>query len=508
MGSIPPADQAHLPLVHGDTNPPDSVLKLRVYEAQRVAIQAMHAHDYTRAKLSAEAARRDCKLMFSRFEKLYSMGEHGAHPCTGNHVYVQELEQVFVHGQLQSYVECGDALVKAIVSHEGEHLAALEATSASTCNVEERTAVFVDAVSGPRARSASGRLVDHGVLLMIAELAVPNPDEHMWEAITHYEQYHLHATQYDSAVYRMTCTRTRYTPGLDREEFIRLMTENYDNQMHNVHYALRIAEGRQNARQAHKLRMKLISPAQRHAYDLAVREWLCAVTDGFTPQDTAAFVLTPSLSDACRHWRTKAIVIALQNFLAKRADTHYATAKRHLALQNFADCASNVRVAIDAYDLCMHCCCAQGVTWVFTSYSESMHLSKMLLRMNEELRLACVKQELARSHAARGDPQSTTLYIDKAVTHLDRHDVIMNLANPMLLEKLHEMMNDVETDDANEILEFEKTHGPVPTTVLERVNHENIVQGAARNMMSRVTKELCQSFAASMGTPSMHDATP
>jgi len=90
---------------------------------------------------------------------------------------------------------------KAIVSHEGGHLATLEATSASTCNVEERTTVFVDAVSGPRARSAWGLLVDHGVLLMVAELAISNPDEHMWEAITHYEQYHLHATQYDSAVY-------------------------------------------------------------------------------------------------------------------------------------------------------------------------------------------------------------------------------------------------------------------------------------------------------------------
>jgi len=173
------------------------------------------------------------------------------------------------------------------------------------------------------------------------------------------------------------------------------MTENYDNQMRNVHYALRITEARENARQAHKLRMKLISPAQRHAYNLAVREWLGVVTDGFTPQETAAFVLTPSLSDACRHWRTKAIVIVLENFLAKRAHTYYATAKRHLALQNFADCASNVRVAIDAYDLCMHCCCARGVTWEFTSYSESMHLSKMLLCMNEQLRLANAQQELA-----------------------------------------------------------------------------------------------------------------
>jgi len=84
----------------------------------------------------------------------------------------------------------------------------------------------------------------------------------------------------------------------------------------------------------------------------------------------------------------------------------------------------------------------------------------------------------------------------------------MNLVNLMLLEKYHEMINDMESDDATEILEFEKTHGPVPTTVLERVRNENLVQEATRNMMSIVTKELCQSFAASMGTPSMHDATP
>jgi len=102
--------------------------------------------------------------------------------------------------------------------------------------------------------------------------------------------------------------------------------------------------------------------------------------------------------------------------------------------------------------------------------------------MNEELRLAHAQQELAQSHAASGKLERTMFYANKATKHLDCHDVILSVVNQLLLEYYNDCIFDIAPYDANTIQELESTHGPVPTTVLERVRNGNMVEEAMRNM--------------------------
>jgi hypothetical protein len=489
MAHVPPADQAHLPHVRDDSAPPDCVLKRRIYEAQHVAIQALRAFDYTQAKLSAGAARRDSKIMCSRFEEFHGTVGHAAadwfqHETRlrfRHRTNVEYRQLVHVHGQLQSYVECTDALCNAIEAHKLAHVAELGARSVgNTTNVEARTGIFRDVVSSPHASCVWGQLVDPDVLLMISDLAVVNPDDLMWESITQYERYHLHAIQYNSAVDAMTRLQIVYTPGMDIAEYSRMHADNLASQMLNVHHALRLHNSRHDANQAHLLRMSLFSPAQHHAYNLAVRGWLAAVTQNFTPQENAAFALTQTLHDAYDDARTNGIMTSLQTFLVNRANTHHVAAKRDLTLRNFADCSRNAQVAIDAYDLSVHCVHAQWSPYVFLMLARRMHMSRMFLAANEELRLAYVQQEMAQCHAVSSNLERTTFYTDKATKHLNRHDDIVRVVNHMLLENYNEDIDNVNPNDANGLLNFENTNGPVPTTAMERVRNSNTVQEARR----------------------------
>jgi len=131
----------------------------------------------------------------------------------------------------------------------------------------------------------------------------------------------------------------------------------------------------------------------------------------------------------------------------------------------------------------------------------------MFLSMNLELRLAHEQQEMAQSHAARGSLERTTIYTDKATKHLDRHDVIMVVVNNILLYEYNDKIDRVNPDFPSTLEAHENQYGPVPTTVLERVRSEDLLRMARNNAtsttFSAASDELCQSFAASMGTPSL-----
>jgi len=268
------------------------------------------------------------------------------------------------------------------------------------------------------------------------------------------------------------------------QDFVPNWEETQARQSLNVHYALGMNETRRMANNVHLLRIERFTPAERHAYNLAVREWLPSVTHGFAPQEIAALASTQTLYAAYSDGRTEGIMIALETFLVNRAVTHYVAAKRDLALRNFADCRGNATVAIDAFDLSMHCSNARGYTSVFLMRGEQMYISKMLLCMNEELRLAHAQQELAQSHAASGNLEGTMFYANKATKHLDRHDVILGVVNLLLLQYYNDCFFDIAPGDTNAILELQSTHGPVPSTVLERDRNRNMVEEAMRNVVA------------------------
>ena len=222
--------------------------------------------------------------------------------------------------------------------------------------------------------------------------------------------------------------------------------------------------------------------------DLEIRTFLVVVEDEFTPKQLAHFATKSTLREAFEDESTKQVAVALQTVVTNRADAYYVAAKRDLELRNIVGCNMNARLAIEAYNLLVYYCWAQGSRVVLVSRCSSMHMTKMLLSLNEQLSLAKTKEIIAQKAANMGDLMRTTLYIEKATEHLDRYDTILKLVNPMLLELFEESVHNfpIGAPDAwlqRWMQEIESTKGPVSTTVRERVQYESISQAARRNML-------------------------
>jgi len=491
-----------------DNTPSNVALQQRIFEAHRAALQAKNVHNYTQAKLSAEAARSDSQTMYSRSATQNNVG--------GNVARYRERQDE--RRLMQKYVDGSDALYNAIESHELGHTMKLAAQAATqdpseNTNLQKMATTFRDVVSSQHANSAWGQLLEPSILLMISELAVPCADALMLESISHYEHYHLHAKQFDSAVFDIASGLRVYPlPGALPLHFLQMDAEQQARREAHVHYALRIDDERGDAKAMHSMRIRNISPAQQHQYDLAVREWLVSVSHEFTPERLAHFATKPTLRDAFDDRSTRGIAAALEDVVTNRAHTHYVAAKQDLELRNMEDCDRNARLAIEAFNQSVHCCRARFSPVVGLSRAVSMHMTKLLLSLNDQLRLAQKQQVLAQSAADMGDPVRTTLYTGKATEHLDRHDVILKLVNPMLLEQYE---NSVERLDHRApdvwmqrwMQEIESTQGPVSTTVRERVRNENILQAARRNMLCMGAENVRHWLSHHMRSDDMYDAT-
>jgi len=493
-----------------DNTPSNAVLQQRIFEAQRAALEAKNVHNYTQAKLSAEAARSDSQTMYSRSVTLKNVG--------GNVARYGTRERRDEHRLMQQYVECTDALYNAIKSHELGHTMKFAAQAATqdpseNTNFQEIAITCRDVVSSQHANSPWGQLLDPSISLMISGLAVPCADALMLESIAHYEHYHLHAKQFDHAVFVIASGLSVYPlPGALPVNYLQIHEEQEARREVHVHYALRIDDERGDAKAMHWMRIKNISPAQQHPYDLAVREWLVSVSHEFTPEQLAHFATKSTLRDAFDDRSTTEIAAALENVVINRARTHYVAAKQDLELRNIEDCDRNARLAIEAFNLSVHCCRARFSSGVCLMRAVSMHMTKMLLSLNDQLRLAQAQEVLAQCAADMGDPVRTTLYTGKATEHLDHHDVILKLVNPMLLEKYEKSVNNLPHGAPDVWMqhwmqEIESTEGPVSTTVRERVRNENILQAGRRNMLCMGAENLRRSLSHQMRSDDIYDAT-
>jgi len=493
-----------------DNTPSDAVLQQQILAAHRAALQAKHVHNYTQAKMSAEAARSDSHTMFSRHMTIYNSRWFLA----ASDIREQQDE----HSVMEGYVQCTAALCKAIESHELGHIAQLAAEAASQdpsekkTNFQEMATIFRDVLSSQHAQSPYGQLLDPSILSMISGLAVPCADALMLEAIAHYEQYHFHAGIFDLGVYRTVPALrgpARPLPVLDVDWHVLFAEERARYEAHTQN-ALRFDDNRSDAMHAHHLRIRNISATQKHAHDLAVREWLPSVSHEFTPEELAHFT---TLQDARFNSSNSAILSALLRVVGNHAQTHYLAAKQDLELRNIGDCDRNARLAIEAFQLTLQCACAKSPGTRFCLlFATKMHMTKMLLLLNDELRFAQAHEVVAQSAAGMGDPVRAMLHTGKATQHLDRHDVILELVNPMLLEDFEKKVHEIPRAAPDVLRQhlmrgIQSNVGPVSTTVRERVRNENILQEARRNMLVTGAESLRRSLARQLRSDRIYDAT-
>ena len=474
--------------------------------------------------MAAAAAQTDSQTMYNRFMKFNNV--RGDVDRFGTN------EQNNIHIVMQRYVESSDALCKAIVSHELAHMLKLEAQAATQGQFEQMATTFRAVVSSQHAKSVWAQLVEPEVLLMISRLAAPCADTLMLESIiscvltsdgpcvlqwsemhvldvvefhrrmlsmvtddkykhwnrlgrfvaiptrgvTHYEHYHLHAKQFDKAngliaYYSRVFSLLLQMPVIILQRGVSCIEDN-----------------RHDAKAMHLLRIRNISPAQRHLYDLEIRTFLAVVGHEFTPEQLTHFATKSTLGEAFDDRSIQQVALALQTVVENRAETYYLAAKRDLELRSIVDCNRNARLAIGALNLSVYCFYAQHTTILSVRRASTMHLTKMLLSLNRQLSLAQKQEVLAQNAANTGDLMRTTLYIEKATEHLDRYDIILKLVNPMLLERFKESVEDLHTGAAvadlqQTMQEIESASGPVSTTVRERVEYESISQAARRNML-------------------------
>jgi hypothetical protein len=144
---------------------------------------------------------------------------------------------------------------------------------------------------------------------------------------------------------------------------------------------------------------------------------------------------------------------------------------------------------------------------------EKMHMTKMLLLLNDELRFAQAHQIVAQEAADMGDPEQATLCTGMATEHLDRHDVLLKLVNPILLVDLEEQvrlrMPRAATIAITQFVmrQIEREVGPVSTTVRERTTNENILHEARRNMLCQQTEDLRRWLSRRVNSTILYDAT-
>jgi len=484
-----------------DNAPLDAVLRQRIFEAQSAALQAKNAHNYTQAKILAETARSDYQSMYSRWLPRF----------TGRGRYSEQIEK-------DAYGECIDALCSAIESHELGHTLTLAAqaitqVSGTGTHFQEYSTTLRDIVSTQHAESAGGPLLDPSIMSMLTGLAVPCADELMREAISHYEQYHFHAKKFDDAVALMA---PRYIPHV-------FPVTDADWQQHwvkieatkaaHAHNALLLEDKYVDAIHTHHLRLINISTKQKRANDSAVRERVSEVSHEFILAQLSHFAANASCEDASVHRSDRPIMMALLDVLGRQAHTHYFAAKKDLELRNTRDCDRNAKLAIEAFQLSVHCCrVLDPESRVWLTYFVKMHMAEKLLLLNDQLRYAQAQQTVAQEAADTGDLARATLCTSAATDNLDRHDVVLKLVNLVLWEDYEEQVHAIRsTTDAWTRLrlmrQIDSDTGPVPTTVRERVLNENILRVARNNMLRTETEHLRRRLAISMRTRGIYHAT-
>jgi len=504
MNIIPLPVEQTPSLFAADHTPSDDELQQQILGEQRDALRAKNAHNYTRAKMLAEAARSNCRSMYSRWLTLY----HGRGQHRQNIIMI-------------SYVQCTDALCNAIESHELGHTLKLAAQAAAqddanaSHNFQEITAIFHGVTSSQHGRPQLQKMLDPTIWLMVTGLAVPCADALMLEAIAHYEQYHLHANEFDMSLVHMRPTYTLQGWPTTQTGLLQMSTDSDAWSNEQPHYALFIGDKRSDAIDTHRLRVHDMSIKQKQAYNNALRERLSLVSNEFTPTQLAHFVSNCNLQGTDYDKSDRAIILtALQSVLYTQSHTHYLAAKQDLELRNIEQCARNAGLAIQALRLVVHCVCERNPeSQAWMPFAEKMFMTKMLSLLNDELGFAQGMQNVAQEAADVGDPVRATLYTGMATVHLDRHDVVLKLVNPMLLVDFQAHVHDDMPHGAPDVIvqfvmsRIEREVGPVSTTVRERVTNENIVQLARHNMLYMQTENLRRWLSHRVDSDRMYDAT-
>jgi len=305
MNIIPLPVEQTPSLFAADHTPSDDELQQQILGEQRDALRAKNAHNYTRAKMLAEAARSNCRSMYSRWLTLY----HGRGQHRQNIIMI-------------SYVQCTDALCNAIESHELGHTLKLAAQAAAqddanaSHNFQEITAIFHGVTSSQHGRPQLQKMLDPTIWLMVTGLAVPCADALMLEAIAHYEQYHLHANEFDMSLVHMRPTYTLQGWPTTQTGLLQMSTDSDAWSNEQPHYALFIGDKRSDAIDTHRLRVHDMSIKQKQAYNNALRERLSLVSNEFTPTQLAHFVSNCNLQGTDYDKSDRAIILtALQSVL-------------------------------------------------------------------------------------------------------------------------------------------------------------------------------------------------
>ena len=419
---------------------------------------------------------------------------------------------------MKAYGACINALCNAIESHELGHTLTLAAQAITQepgagTHFQEYSTTLRDIVSTQHAESERGPLLDPTIMSMLTGLAVPCADALMREAISHYELYHFHANKFDGAVGSMAPPYTLGAFPVTDADWLEHFARSAARKAAHAHNALLLEDKYVDAIHTHYLRLNNISTEQKHANDSAVRERVSEVSHNFTLAQLANFAANASCEDASVHHSDRPIMMALLGVLGRHARTHYLAAKKDLELRNTRDCDINAKLAIEAYQLSVHCCRVldpESRGWL--AYFIKMHMAEKLLLLNDQLRYAQAQQTVAQEAADTGDPARATLYTSAATDNLDRHDVVLKLVNQVLWEDFEEQVGAIPstTDAWTRLRVMRQIHsdtGPVPTTVRERVLNENILREARNNMLRTETELLRRRLAISMRTRGIYHAT-
>jgi hypothetical protein len=465
----------------------DTALEMRVFQALRAALQAQDVHNYTGAKVLAEEAHRDCLFMHNRFVALHNFGDDASNPRFGTGV------QQIQHRIQCGYIECADALLHIIGAHNLAHVADLRARNAS-----------------PHASSASGQLVDRDVLSTISEPVVPDSDVLVWEAITLYEWYHLHAAQFNVILSSITSKQ-------------RMMLLANDPNMQQ----LRIRENRDKIHSLYNFRLDNFPNAQIRALERTLRESLPLLSNDYTEEQLAEFTRFSTLlaaQNSYKNGRMRGVLSrarrrtpttihhALAGVLSTRADAYFIAAKLALDRRDFAECFRNASLTMQASQLAVHCFVICHLRINAFAVHAKMFLTKKMMCMNEELRLAHLQEVQAANAAKECDPQRVNFYTSKATQHLDRHDINLKLVNAILQETYNRDVEnndwDVENDQENpEFQNYTREMGPLSTTVRDRIRYECMESTARREMLSNGAYALRFALRARMHNDSIFQAT-
>ena len=185
-----------------------------------------------------------------------------------------------------------------------------------------------------------------------------------------------------------------------------------------------ISDNRGVARGAHVQRIQYFSRARKHTYDMAVREWLPMLLNQFTPAHLARFSATSSLSEVKElsteeyynnaPTQLNAITTALNLVVLHDAIHHYEDAKGALELRNYEMCKTSARLVMHAFELLIYVAIVQGSLSICVWHGCTLHLTKMMLRLNDKLEFAHAQVVQAQEASDLGEPMTVNTFTNNA----------------------------------------------------------------------------------------------